>query len=95
MAAVETYLRVVLAKKGDAIKVQQSLSQIAGYIGSYTVDFKSIGGKASTEFHIVIGFNGSAAQVDEAVEKVKNDDRVTDVLEIRNRNQVTPLILAY
>lgn len=93
MAAAESYLRVLLVEGADAIEVQQALSEIKGYIGSYVVEVQGLGETVFEPFDIAIGFNGPPEQVDAAVEAVRADQRVAEVRELRNRNQVTQLVL--
>jgi hypothetical protein len=91
--ASETYLRVQIVPGEDPLEVQGDLATIGGYIGSYVVETEAIGDGEIFPFDIAIGFNGTPDEVDAAVETVRNDWRVAEVRETRNRSSVPTLIL--
>jgi hypothetical protein len=83
--AVETYLQVRVADGADALDVQAAAAAIPRYIGSFTVDTESVGDGEYFPFHVAVGFNGTAQEVDRAVEAIRSVEGVVDVRETRNR----------
>jgi hypothetical protein len=74
------------------MEVQGDLAAIKGYIGSYVVETESVGGGDFFPFDVAVGFNGTDDDVDAAVGAVRDDPRVAEVRETRNRSSVPRLI---
>jgi hypothetical protein len=93
MPAVEIFVRVRVEEGASTVRIQQSLSGIHGYIGSYIVDIEKVGDGAVDPFDIAIGYNVPEERIADTMNAVRGTEGVVGARGIKNRNPVTPLIL--
>jgi hypothetical protein len=93
MATSEIYVRVRVEDGASRFRVQQRLSGVAGYIGSYVVENEKVGEGDFDPFDIAVGYNIPDERVAATMEAIRGTTGVAGARGMRNRNPVTPLIL--
>ena len=63
MATAEIYVRVRVEEGASRFRVQQRLSGIGGYIGSYVVENEKVGDGDFDPFDIAVGYNVNEERV--------------------------------
>ena len=93
MATAEIYVRVRVEEGASRFRVQQRLSGIGGYIGSYVVENEKVGDGDFDPFDIAVGYNVNEERVGATMDAIRNTAGVAGARGMQNRNEVTPLIL--
>jgi len=93
MATAEIYVRVRVEDGASRFRVQQRLSRIGGYIGSYVVENEKVGDGDFDPFDIAAGYNVNEDRVEATMNAIRGTQGVAGARGMQNRNDVTPLIL--